>query len=294
MNGRIFYGVSGWRYAPWRGVFYPRGLAQKRELWYASRAFSSLEINGTFYSLQSAASFAAWEAEAPPGFVFSVKGPRFVTHMLKLRGCGPALANFFGSGVLALGEKLGPFLWQLPPQFGFREERLREFFAVLPRTTHEARALARKAQRLEPSFPRAMPDRPLRHAIEIRHDTFLNPDFVALLKEEGIALVLADSGGLYPYLEDVTADFLYLRLHGPKELYSSGYDEESLRWWADRISAWAGGGEPRDAMKISSSPPARRARDVFVYFDNDAKVNAPFDAARLAELLGLGREGAAA
>jgi uncharacterized protein YecE (DUF72 family) len=280
----IRIGISGWRYEPWRGIFYPAGLPQKKELWYASRSFRSLEINGTFYSLQRATSFVQWESTAPEGFVFSVKGPRYITHMRKLREVEKPLANFFASGVLELREKLGPILWQFPPSFGYHEELFRAFFRLLPRTFREARVLARRADRVVPSFPASF-DKELRHAVEIRHHSFTNPDFVDLLREENLALVLADSGGRFPYLEDVTSDFLYLRLHGPEELYASGYDDASLAWWADRIAKWAAGGEPRDALTITGTPAPRRKRDVYVYFDNDVKARAPRDAHRLAELL---------
>jgi len=288
--GDVRIGISGWRYAPWRGVFYPHGLPQRSELAFASRMLPTIEINGSFYSLQRPESYAAWHAETPPGFVFAVKGSRYITHMLKLREVGAALANFFASGVLRLGDKLGPILWQFPPQLGFDRERFDAFFAALPRDTAAALALAerhdeRLAGRAWLSIDRA---RPLRHAVEIRHPSFVDPAFVALLRRHRIALVVADTAGRWPLLEDLTADFVYVRLHGDEELYASGYGDAALDRWAARIAAWRGGGQVEDAHLASAKPAPRRARrDVYVYFDNDVKVHAPYDAAHLAARLGV-------
>jgi uncharacterized protein YecE (DUF72 family) len=288
--GRIRIGISGWRYVPWRGVFYPKGLAQHRELEYAARAFDTIEINGSFYSLQTPASYSAWYAATPPDFVFSVKGPRYVTHIRRLREVRTPLANFFASGLFNLREKLGPLLWQFPASQRFDAGRFEEFFALLPRTTGEALRLARsRDSRLHGrSVLRIDEDRPLRHAVEIRHEGFADATFIAMLRRYRLALVVADTAGKWPLLEDVTSDFLYLRLHGDKELYASGYTESALDRWGDRIRAWSGGGEPGDARR--AGPPARaRARDVYCYFDNDIKVRAPFDADRLREKLGIRR-----
>jgi uncharacterized protein YecE (DUF72 family) len=293
MTSDVRIGISGWRYKPWRGVFYPRGLAQRRELEHASRQLSSIEINGSFYALQRPKSFAAWKAEVPPGFVFSVKGPRFVTHMKKLADVETPLANFFASGVLALGDALGPVLWQLPPTLGFDADRLARFFDLLPRTTAAAAALAaRHDERLD---DRALTvtdaDRPLRHVMEVRHATFETPAFPALLREHGVGLVVADTAGKWPYLEDVTSDVVYVRLHGDSELYVSGYDDPALDRWAARVAAWAAGSEPADAHRLGpAAEPRPQGRDVFVYFDNDVKVRAPFDAMALARRLGVGPE----
>jgi len=288
--GDVRIGISGWRYAPWRGVFYPPGLPQRSELAFASRMLPTIEINGSFYSLQRPESYAAWHAETPPGFVFAVKGSRYITHMLKLRGVGAALANFFASGVLRLGDKLGPILWQFPPQFGFDRERFAAFFAALPRDTAAALALAerhdeRLAGRAWLSIDRA---RPLRHAVEIRHPSFVDPAFVALLRRHRIALVVADTAGRWPLLEDLTADFVYVRLHGDEELYASGYGDVALDRWAARIAAWRAGGQVADAHLASPRwAPQRARRDVYVYFDNDVKMHAPYDAAHLAARLGV-------
>ncbi len=287
--GTVRIGISGWRYPEWRGAFYPAGLPQRAELAYASRRFATIEINGSFYSLQRPELYARWRAETPEGFVFSIKGGRFVTHMLKLRNVETALANFFASGIANLGEKLGPFLWQLPPVLRFDRERLEDFFALLPRDTDQASALARRRNEKVRGRARLAygANRPLRHALEVRHPTFVDPAFVALLRRHRIALVVADTAGRWPLAEDVTADFVYVRLHGDRKLYESGYTPSALRAWAARIRAWAAGGEPADARRIDRAaarlPP--RARDVYCYFDNDAKVKAPRDARRLARLL---------
>jgi len=259
-------GISGWRYAGWRGVFYPKGLAQRRELEYASRQFRSVEINGSFYSLQRPESYRQWYRDTPDGFLFAVKGSRFITHMKKLRGVEKALANFFASGVLALDEKLGPFLWQLPPILAFDEDRLARFFDLLPRDTLEAAALARRhdGRVSRRSWLRTDARRPLRHAVEVRHESFRSPRFPRLLRSHAIGLVVADTAGKWPFLEDVTADFVYARLHGDAELYVSGYTPEAIEMWAERVRRWR-----------------KRRKDVYVYFDNDAKVHAPFDALAL-------------
>jgi uncharacterized protein YecE (DUF72 family) len=286
----IRIGISGWRYAPWRGNFYPRDLAQQRELEFASRAVSSIEINGSFYSLQRPRSWAAWYQDTPEGFVFSVKGPRYITHMRRLRGIEAPLANFFASGLFHLREKLGPILWQFPPNFSYDAARIERFFSLLPRDTGEALALARRRDPRMHGRSRLAIDRVrrLRHAMEIRHESFVDESFVALLRRYGVALVVADTAGKWPYREDVTADFVYLRLHGDKEIYRSGYSEAALRRWAARIRAWSRGREPADARRISSAPPpGARSRDVYCYFDNDVKVKAPFDARNLARRLGV-------
>ena len=282
-------GISGWRYVPWRGVFYPKGLAQSRELHYASRAFPTVEINGTFYSLQRPEFFEAWHAETPPGFVFAVKGSRFITHMKKLRDVDTALANFFASGVLRLADKLGPILWQFPERMPADLERFERFLELLPKTSVEAAALAeRHDERLTGrAWPEADAETPLRHAFEIRHPGFLGPHFVALLRRHNAALVFADTAGRWPYAEDLTADFGYVRLHGAEELYASGYSDQQLDWWAARIREWRRGCEPADRTCVSAiDAPRAKARDIYVYFDNDAKVHAPFDAMRLMERLG--------
>ena len=286
----IHIGISGWRYLPWRGVFYPAGLVQARELDYASRFLPTIEINGSFYSLQRPSSYAAWYAATPPGFVFAVKGNRFITHMLKLRGIETPLANVLASGVFALREKLGPILWQFPPQLRFEPDKVESFLSMLPRDTGQALALARRHD--DKMRGRELLDinavRPLRHAIEIRHESFRDEAFIALLRKYNVALVVADTAGKFPNDEDVTADFMYIRLHGEHELYASGYEDDSLGRWAEKIRAWSEGKQPEDARLISATPPPKAtSRDVYCYFDNDIKVRAPFDARRLMALLDL-------
>lgn len=288
MTSTVRIGISGWRYAPWRGVFYPKGLVQRRELAYAAEHLGTIEVNGSFYALQRPESYQAWRAEVAPDFVFSVKGGRFVTHLKKLADVEVPLANFFASGVLALGPALGPVLWQLPPTLGYDAGRLARFFDLLPRTTAQAAELAsRHDERLDDrAWTTTDADRPLRHVLEVRHASFATPELPALLREHGIGLVVADTAGRWPHLEDVTTDVVYVRLHGDAELYVSGYDDPALDRWADRVRAWAAGGEPPDAHRLGPpADPAPDGRDVFVYFDNDTKVRAPFDAMALADRL---------
>jgi uncharacterized protein YecE (DUF72 family) len=278
-------GTSGWRYPRWRGTFYPKGVTQARELEYMASRLGTVEINGSFYSLQRPECYVAWREATPDGFVFAVKGSRFITHMKKLRDVDVALANFFASGILALEDRLGPILWQLPPQLPFDCDRLREFFDRLPRDTEAAVRLGKKHdQRVEGrAWLQTDERRPIRHAIEVRHESYMDPAFIALLREHQIALCVADTAGKFPFLEDVTGDFVYVRLHGDVELYASGYSDESLDRWAKKIRAWRAGKDPKDAVRVSSEkPPSADARDVYVYFDNDAKVHAPFDAESLA------------
>jgi uncharacterized protein YecE (DUF72 family) len=291
----IRIGVSGWRYAAWRGVFYPTGLPHRLELAHLASVFPTVELNGSFYSLQHPRSWRRWHAETPDDFVFSVKGPRFLTHMLKLRGPEQPLANFFASGVLALGEKLGPILWQLPPSWRFDPERIETFLSLLPRDTASALRLARRRHpRMHGRSVLAIDaSRPLRHAMEIRDESFLDERFVAMLRAHGVALVVAETARRWPMPVDVTAEFVYLRLHGDRELYRSGYGSAALSRWASRIAAWHAGGEPDDtphgAVRIGGPVPARPAgRDVYCYFDNtDVKLRAPADARRLMRLLAL-------
>jgi uncharacterized protein YecE (DUF72 family) len=270
--GDVRIGTSGWLYPPWRGVFYPPKLPHKKELEYISAKLNSVEINGTFYSLQRPASFRSWYAQTPDDFRFAVKGARFISHMKKLADVDVPLANFFASGVLALADKLGPVLWQLPPNFGFNPDRLAQFFAQLPRSTGEAAWLARKHDaRLENrSLTTALTDQRLRHALEVRHQSFAVPAFCDLLREHAISLVIADTAGRWPLIREVTADLVYVRLHGDVELYTSGYTEAALDTWAAEIRRWS-------AADL----------DVHVHFDNDVKVRAPFDAMSLAAKLGV-------
>ncbi|WP_426244344.1 DUF72 domain-containing protein [Nocardioides sp. LHG3406-4] len=266
--GEVRIGISGWTYPGWRGDFYPRGLVQRRELEYASSRLTSIEINGSFYSLQRPSSYARWRDETPDDFVFAVKGGRFITHLKRLRETDAPLANFFASGVLALGPKLGPVLWQLPETLQYDAETWDAFARKLPRTTRAAAELAgRHDDRLSGDRVHAETDadRPIRHALEFRSRTFASEEALAQLAEHDIACVLADTAGRWPKVDRDTADFRYVRLHGDKELYTSGYTSRALDEWAERVHAWS------------------ETRDVHVYFDNDAKGFAPHDAEALIE-----------
>jgi len=262
----IRIGISGWRYDPWRGVFYPEGMPHRRELEFCGRHFPTVEINGSFYSLQRPEYYDEWYRETPQGFLFAVKGSRYITHMLRLTKIEKPLANFFASGILNLREKLGPFLWQFPPMFRYNEQRLARFFDLVPRTTAAALSLARKrdARMIGRSRLAIDADRPIRHALEIRHPSFMTAEFVRLLRKHDIGLVVADTAGKWPKMLHVTSDFVYVRLHGDVKIYTSGYSDKALDSWARRIRAWDKAG-----------------RDVYVYFDNDVKVKAPFDALNL-------------
>jgi uncharacterized protein YecE (DUF72 family) len=268
----IKIGISGWRYEPWRGVWYPEGLPQRRELEFCGQHFPTVEINGSFYSLQRPEYYEEWYRDTPPGFLFAVKGSRYITHMLRLNNIERPLANFFASGILNLRDKLGPFLWQFPPMFHFKPERFEAFFRLLPRNTEQALALARRRDARMIGRSRLAIDarRALRHAVEIRHPSFMNNDFIALLKKHDVGLVVADTAGKWPKMFHVTTDFVYVRLHGDVKIYTSGYSERALASWARRIRSWAKDG-----------------RDVYVYFDNDVKVKAPFDALNLMRKLRL-------
>jgi uncharacterized protein YecE (DUF72 family) len=269
--GRIRVGISGWSYPRWRGDFYPTGLAQRRELGYAAERMTSVEINGSFYSLQRPTSYLAWREQTPDDFVFAVKGGRFITHMKKLRGVETPLANFFASGVLALGPKLGPVLWQLPENLRFDADRLADFFALLPRTTGAAAVLAEQHDAKIPA-DRALTsteaDRPIRHALEFRSPTFCTRDAFDLLRAHDIGCVVADTAGRWPRVEESTSDFMYVRLHGDTELYTSGYSDAALEDWAARCRSWA------------------KTQDVYVYFDNDALGFAPHNAVSLLAKVG--------
>jgi uncharacterized protein YecE (DUF72 family) len=274
--GRVLVGTSGWVYPHWNGRFYPPELPRARQLAWLATRFPSVEVNGTFYSLGRPDAFARWRAETPPGFVFAVKGSRYITHMLKLRGGSAPLANFFAQGVLRLGAALGPILWQLPPQLGFDGERAEEFLAALPRTLTEAERLARRHDhRLDGRAATRAPDgheRPLRHALEVRHAAWLDEEALQLLAAYDVALVTADTADHHPLSMERTAGFAYVRLHGSRKLYGSRYRDAELDEWAALIDGWR-----------------RRGSDVYVYFDNDNKAYAPGDARRLIERLEPGR-----
>src|SRR5882724_6593083 len=257
----IRIGIGGWTYEPWRGTFYPEGLKHAEELSYASRHLTTIEINGTFYRTQSAASFAKWRDETPDGFVFSVKGHRAIVNSKQLAGAGDAVAWFFKSGVLELGDKLGPFLWQLAPYKTFDPDDLGGFLALLPREAG---------------------GRPLMHAVEVRHDSFLAPEAVALLRKLNAAVVFADSDD-YPAIADVTADFVYARLQRTSEEHATGYSPADIDAWTARAKTWAAGGEPDDLPRFGAKPAKKKKRPVFVYMISGAKVRAPAAAMAMIE-----------
>ena len=278
--GQVEIGISGWTYEGWRGIFYPEKLPHKKELEFASHIFSTIEINGTFYSLQGQKSYLKWYETTPSNFIFSVKANRYITHFNRIKTPLLPTANFFASGVLALREKLGPILWQFPPSMRFEPERFEDFFKLLPHTFKQAAVLGRRSI-LKEKYLKVVADRRIRHAIEVRHSSFLNPLFIELLREYRIALVFADTAGKWPYFEDITSDFIYVRLHGDSMIYASGYSDGSLSFWSKRIKKWQMGKEADDRLTISEDTPTSDDRDVFVYFDNDAKVRAPADAQAL-------------
>ena len=282
-SGEIRIGISGWRYEPWRGVFYPEKLAQRLELQFASSQFNSIELNGSFYSLQRPKSYQQWYSETPVDFVFSVKAPQFITHIRRLKDIEAPLANFLASGLLRLEEKLGPVLWQFPPSMKFDAELFEHFFRLLPHSHKEAVRIGEQHDTwLEGrSWLDVQKDRPLRHAVEIRNKSFACEDYIALLRRYQIGSVVADTPE-WPRLMDLTADFVYCRLHGSEKLYASGYSEEAIGDWAQRILRWADGKEAQDGDRASSiSPHSLDSRDIFVYFDNDLKVKSPENALQL-------------
>ena len=283
---QIRIGLSGWSYPHWNGRFYPSGLKSVEQLAFVAERFDTVEVNRSFYSLLEPAVYRRWHDAVPDDFVFAVKGGRFITHMKKLNDPRAALGNFFASGVLELGAKLGPVLWQLPGNWQLNLQRIAAFLELLPHTFAEACEVARghdsRAKAI--SIPDDVPRRRIRHALEARHPTWFDPQLTQLLAEHEVALVSSHSS-VWPYTETLTADFVYLRLHGPGPLYASAYDEPQLAEWAERLKAWHAGDDPSNGHSIG--PPTRAptaGRDVFVYFDNDGDAIAPRDARRLRQL----------
>ena len=298
-TGAIRIGVSGWDYDAWRGGFYPEDLDRGRELAYALRRFPTIEVNGTFYSLKKKSDFEAWLEAAPGGpdgasseepasptarRVFALKGSRYVTHMKRLQEPVSGLANFFGQGLMVLGESLGPVLWQLRDDFVFDRDRLAPFLEALPATHEDAARFARRHDdRVEEAATEPRTSGRILHALEARHESFLEPECLSLLRERGVALVVSDNPGEFPVLEADTAGFVYVRLHGPETLYHGRYSDGALDNWADRINGWATGERRVGGGSEGGVGPS----DIYVYFDNDADGHAPFDARRLMERLGL-------
>ncbi|MDP1630946.1 MAG: DUF72 domain-containing protein [Caulobacter sp.] len=260
MSGKIHVGIGGWTYEPWRGAFYPNKLPQKQELNYAATHFSSLEINGTYYSTFKPDSWAKWRDETPDGFVFAVKGSRFTSNRKVLAEAGESLARFFGQGISELGDKLGPVFWQFAPTKRFDPDDFGAFLDLLPRSVDGV---------------------PVRHAVEVRHDSFCCPEFPALLRKHNIANVYADHG-TYPEIADVTADFVYARLQTGSDDIDTAYAPADLDLWAGRLKTWAAGGEPAELPKVDPgfTAPAK-PRDVFAFIIHEGKVRAPHGAMAL-------------
>jgi len=257
----IRVGIGGWTYEPWRGTFYPAGLKHADELNYASRHLTAIEINGTFYRSQSPESFRKWRDTTPDGFVFSIKGHRAVVNSRKLAEAAEPVDWFFKSGVLELGDKLGPILWQFAPFKKFDPDDIGGFLKLLPRNTG---------------------GRPVKHVVEVRHESFLVPQFTALLRDHNVAVVYADSDD-YPAIADVTADFVYARLQRSREQNETGYPAAELDQWAGRARVWASGGTPQDLPRFDKKAAPKTKRPVFVYFISGAKVRAPAAAMALIE-----------
>ena len=259
----IRVGIGGWVFAPWRGEFYPKGLQQARELEHASRQLTSIEINGTFYRTQKPDSFRKWADETPDDFIFSLKGPQFATNRRVLAEAGESVERFFASGVLELKSKLGPILWQMAPTKKFDPEDFAGFLALLSKE-RDGKAI--------------------RHVVEVRHESFLVPAFIDLLRKHSVAVVLVESGK-HPLIPDVTSDFVYARLQGTSEKEKTGYSAKALDTWAKRARQWEAGGAPDDLKTIGGKAPAKAKRDVFIYMISGAKVRAPAAAMALIERL---------
>ena len=264
-------GISGWAYPEWREVFYPKGLPQREQLAFASEHINTIEINGTFYSLQSPKSFQKWAEDTPEDFVFALKGSKFITHQKRLKAVEIPLANYFASGPVILGNKLGPILWQFAPWYRFDRGLIENFLRLLPRDAKHAASVAKKntIKDDEKKSTLLVENVKLRYAFEPRHQSFFTEEFAEMLRDHNFAMVISDTGGKFPYAEELTADFVYIRLHGD-ELYKSDYQDTDLRAWAKRIKRWRSKG-----------------RDVFVYFDNTIEGHAIHDAMYLAKQLGL-------
>lgn len=259
----IRIGIGGWTYEPWRDNFYPAKWPHKRELEFASRAVTAIEVNGTYYSSFKPASFAAWRDTAPDGFVFAVKASRYCTNRKVLAEAGESIERFVGQGIVELGDKLGPILWQFMATKKFDEDDMAAFLKLLP-TRHAGV--------------------PLRHAVQVRHESFAVPAFVAMARAAGVAIVYADSTD-YPAIADVTGPFVYARLESAVEEEPAGYTPAALDGWATATQAWASGGAPEGLPYVDPAAPARQPRETFVFFINGAKVRAPHGAMALIERL---------
>jgi uncharacterized protein YecE (DUF72 family) len=265
-TGRIYCGIGGWTFEPWRGVFYPKGLPHAQELHYAGERLTSIEVNGTFYSTQKPATFAKWRSEVPDGFVFSLKGPRYAVNRRVLSDAGDSISRFIDSGIAELGAKLGPLLWQFAPSKSFDEADFGGFLELLPGQIDKT---------------------PLRHVVEVRHDSFRAPAFLALLRRFNIPVVFSEHA-TYPAIADLSGDFVYARLQKGKETVTTGYPQKALDAWAERAQLWAKGGEPKDLPRIAPAPKTAasgKPRDVFLYVIHEGKLRAPAAAMALIERL---------
>jgi uncharacterized protein YecE (DUF72 family) len=263
-EGRIYTGIGGWTYEPWRGVFYPEGLPHARELAYAAAHLTSIEVNGTFYRTQTPATFRKWASEVPDDFVFSLKGPRYAVNRRVLAEAGDSIKRFLDSGVTELGARLGPLLWQFTPYKKFDEADFGKFLELLPAK---------------------FDGHSLRHVVEVRNDSFKTPAFIALLRRFGVAAVYAEHD-IYTEIADITADFVYARLQKGDEKLTAGYTPKALAAWAKRAQIWASGGEPKDLPRVDKKSAAKKPRDTFIYFIHEAKLRAPAAAMALIDRLG--------
>jgi uncharacterized protein YecE (DUF72 family) len=280
-------GTSGWSYTHWRSTVYPPGLAAPRQLAWLAAHLNSVEVNASFYALQTPSTYQAWYDQTPRDFLFAVKGSRFITHNKKLKDAEQPLANFLASGVLLLADKLGPIVWQLSRTARFDPQRLESFLALLPRTVADAVALARRhdARVAEARWPATFQARRVRHALEVRSASFLTPQLATVARRYNVALAVSDAAD-WPAFEEPTADFMYARLHGHTHTYASRYRRDALESWAQRILAWRAGRESGGAQRLTSRSATRAAgRDVYVYFDNDFRGYAALNAMDLQRLL---------
>ena len=262
-SGQIRIGIGGWTFEPWRGVFYPKGLPHAKELAYASERLTSIEVNGTFYRTQTPATFRKWASEVPKGFVFSIKGSRFVTNRRVLAEAGDSIKRFLDSGVTELGEHLGPLLWQFAPFKKFEEADFGGFLELLPDKFNGHH---------------------LRHVVEVRHDSFLTPEFIALLRKFSMPVVFTDHVE-FPSIADVTGDFVYARLQQGKDTVPTAYPPKEISAWAGRLAEWAKGGEPDDLNRVGPAGKKAKPRDVYAYVIHEGKVRAPAAAIALIERL---------